>query len=97
MKEAATLADVVFYSKIWAQHHGFSSAKDFLETQLPVTQPNALLCCTWGSGGAAAAQKIEDGETQWVNVLAWSPDSSGPTSVVEYVFILITFTFTISN
>lgn len=31
-------ADVVFYSKIWATTNGFSSAREFLEAQLPTTR-----------------------------------------------------------
>ena len=31
-------ADVVFYSKLWATTNGFSSAREFLEVQLPTTR-----------------------------------------------------------
>ncbi|KAG2204051.1 hypothetical protein INT47_007045 [Mucor saturninus] len=56
-------ADIVFFSKIFAQHHGFKDAISFLKnwdvlnTQL---KPSAKAFCTWGEDGAA----VLDNETK---------------------------------
>jgi ketohexokinase len=39
MKDVAQEADLVFYSKLWAEHHGFKSPTQFLEAQFPNTLP----------------------------------------------------------
>ncbi|KAF2747658.1 Ribokinase-like protein [Sporormia fimetaria CBS 119925] len=74
--EAAKEADVVFYSKIWAEAHGHTSARNFLETQLSITEANALLCCTWGSCGVTAIQKGYATNVEWADVKAWSLDEA---------------------
>ncbi|PSN70385.1 ketohexokinase-like protein [Corynespora cassiicola Philippines] len=71
MKRVAELADVVFYSKLWAEKNGFKDAKSFLEAQLKCTRSNALLCCTWGDGGATLVQKASDAPEQWSTVTSW--------------------------
>ncbi|KAI7869228.1 Ribokinase-like protein [Spinellus fusiger] len=45
--------DVVFFSKLVAQHKGFTSAEDFLQFIHQQCKPNAILFCSWGDQGAA--------------------------------------------
>ncbi|KAF1365647.1 Ribokinase-like protein, partial [Lizonia empirigonia] len=47
MRDVAALADVIFYSRLWAE--------------IPHTLPSATLLCTWGSSGAALLQKAPGG------------------------------------
>ncbi|KAJ4373794.1 hypothetical protein N0V83_002533 [Neocucurbitaria cava] len=83
MREVAQHADVVFYSKLWAEKNGFATARAFLEAQRGETRDGALLCCTWGSGGAVVVQKKgggdgEGGEEEvWADVEAWKGDDGG--------------------
>ncbi|EEH39772.2 hypothetical protein PAAG_01961 [Paracoccidioides lutzii Pb01] len=53
LQELAAVADVVFYSKTWAQANGYQSPSDFLQWQAPLTPEASILCCTWGDRGAA--------------------------------------------
>lgn len=73
MAAVAKLADVVFYSRLWAEKNGFDDARTFLEAQVERTRDMALLCCTWGAGGATAVQKKEAGGQQWADVGVWKP------------------------
>lgn len=54
---AAQEADVVFYSKLWAQKNGFADPRRFLECQIESTRDDAVLCVTWGAEGAVAVRK----------------------------------------
>lgn len=82
MADVATLADAVFYSKLWAEKNGFRDPRSFLEAQIRDKRENALLCCTWGSGGAVAVKK--DGvEATWAQVKAWQ--SAESTGVVDTI------------
>ncbi|KAJ6028225.1 pfkB family kinase [Penicillium herquei] len=56
LQELAEAADVVFYSKKWAQGMGYTSAEDCLRKQSLKTQNASLLCCTWGQDGASALE-----------------------------------------
>ncbi|KAL2812113.1 Ribokinase-like protein [Aspergillus granulosus] len=56
LQELAVEADVVFYSKTWAQNSGYQSAEECVQKQ-SLLAPNALLlCCTWGQDGAVALE-----------------------------------------
>lgn len=80
MADVAKLADVVFYSKIWAEKNGFTNARSFLEAQCVDRREGAILCCTWGSGGAMAVKKgVED---SWADVKAWKGET---TNVVDTI------------
>ncbi|KAL1923131.1 uncharacterized protein VTP21DRAFT_9507 [Calcarisporiella thermophila] len=48
------LADVVFFSKIYAQSLGFSNAADFLRSAASRLKPGCIAFCTWGADGATA-------------------------------------------
>lgn len=76
MQDVAELADVVFYSKLWATKNGFGSAKTFLEDVLEKRQAvrEVLLCCTWGAEGATAARRHGDGKVMWEEIEAWKPE-----------------------
>ncbi|KAJ5584692.1 pfkB family kinase [Penicillium hispanicum] len=56
LQELAEEADVVFYSKTWAQasnsNCGYTSALECLSDQSERTPKASLLCCTWGQDGA---------------------------------------------
>ena len=65
LQALALLADVVFYSKSWAEGEGYTSAEMCLREQGPIIrnhlnrseyQPSKgqLLVCTWGASGASA-------------------------------------------
>ncbi|KAH2290477.1 hypothetical protein KXW82_001664 [Aspergillus fumigatus] len=54
LQELAIEADVVFYSKSWAQGQGYASAEECLQKQQPMTTNASFLCCTWGDEGAVA-------------------------------------------
>ncbi|KAJ6124240.1 hypothetical protein N7471_011557 [Penicillium samsonianum] len=56
LEELADVADVVVYSKGWAQNNGYTSAEDCLRDQSSKTSRASLLCCTWGHDGAAALE-----------------------------------------
>ncbi|KAJ5824972.1 hypothetical protein N7447_007312, partial [Penicillium robsamsonii] len=56
LQELADEADVVLYSKGWAQYYGYISAEDCLREQSLKTSRASLLCCTWGHDGAAALE-----------------------------------------
>ncbi|KAF2655063.1 Ribokinase-like protein [Lophiostoma macrostomum CBS 122681] len=74
MKEVAQEADLVFYSKLWAEHHGFTSPRQFLEAQFPNTLPSVILCCTWGAEGAVAVRRFPSKDPEWVHVDGYRPD-----------------------
>ncbi|EME89156.1 uncharacterized protein MYCFIDRAFT_210004 [Pseudocercospora fijiensis CIRAD86] len=49
----ASEADVVFFSKTWAQAGGYTDVASFLQAQAERFKEARLLCCTWGGDGAA--------------------------------------------
>jgi len=83
MAEVAQYADVVFYSKLWAVKNGYQDARSFLEARRDETRDGALLCCTWGSGGATAVEKGD--EEVWADVEAWQADGEDGTKVVDTI------------
>jgi ketohexokinase len=91
MEKVAQLADIVFYSKLWARENGFEHPRPFLAAQRNVTKSGALLCCTWGAGGATALQKRRavNEEDVWAQAEAWHPprddDDTGQDVVVDTV------------
>jgi ketohexokinase len=86
MEEVARYADVVFYSRLWAEQTGFAAARTFLESRRgEEMRGGALLCCTWGAGGATAVQKGGAGEEEeevWADVTAWK---GGDAEVVDTI------------
>ncbi|CAG8503815.1 2966_t:CDS:2 [Ambispora gerdemannii] len=46
-------ADVVFFSKVFAEGKGYDRAGDFLQVMGPYCKKTASLFCTWGSSGAS--------------------------------------------
>ncbi|RJE19934.1 pfkB family carbohydrate kinase [Aspergillus sclerotialis] len=71
LQELAVEADVVFYSKSWAQGKGYQSAEECLRKQAELTRKASLLCCTWGQDGAFA---LETGSGNLIH----RPAHSGP-------------------
>ncbi|EAW08486.1 ketohexokinase [Aspergillus clavatus NRRL 1] len=58
LQELAMEADVVFYSKSWAQGQGYAFAEECLQKQSNLTANATLLCCTWGQDGAVALDTV---------------------------------------
>ncbi|OCL07004.1 Ribokinase-like protein [Glonium stellatum] len=56
LQELAAEADVVFYSKSWAEASGYQTSEECLQEQALSTPKASLLCCTWGDGGASALE-----------------------------------------
>jgi ketohexokinase len=83
MAEVSKYSDVVFYSKLWAEKNGHEDARTFLEAQRTNTKDDALLCCTWGAGGATAVKK--GSEEIWANVKAWQATEGEHTQVVDTI------------
>ncbi|PYH77537.1 pfkB family kinase [Aspergillus uvarum CBS 121591] len=54
LQDLAKEADVIFYSKSWAQGNGYQSAEQCVQEQSSLTKKASLLCCTWGEHGAVA-------------------------------------------
>ncbi|EEP81420.1 conserved hypothetical protein [Uncinocarpus reesii 1704] len=79
LQELAAEADVVFYSKSWAQGNGFQSPQTFLQAQSSLTPQSSILCCTWGEQGAVGLDKRK---MAYVHSPA-SVDATLP--IVEYV------------
>ncbi|KAF7588789.1 hypothetical protein BBP40_005220 [Aspergillus hancockii] len=57
LQELAMEADVVFYSKSWAQGNGYTSAKECLQKQSSLTHKMSFSFCTWGQDGAVALNR----------------------------------------
>ncbi|PYH99935.1 pfkB family kinase [Aspergillus ellipticus CBS 707.79] len=56
LQELAEEADVVFYSKSWAQGNGYQTAEECIQKQSVIARKASLLCCTWGQNGAVALE-----------------------------------------
>lgn len=54
LAELAAEADVVFYSKSWAESRGYTGPQACLEGELSNCKVASLMFCTWGSQGAGA-------------------------------------------
>lgn len=59
LENMALEADVVFFSKTWAEAAGFSDAKLLLGEQAKALKDASLLCCTWGAQGAAVLSPVD--------------------------------------
>ncbi|KAI0840244.1 Ribokinase-like protein [Hypoxylon sp. FL0890] len=53
LEDLAAEADVVFYSRSWAESKRYQSAEQCLRVQSGVARKAFLLLCTWGSDGAS--------------------------------------------
>ncbi|KAL4960307.1 ketohexokinase [Aspergillus stella-maris] len=72
LQEIAKEADVIFYSKSWAQAIGYASAEECIQKQASETLNASLLCCTWGQDGAAALE-VKTGKV--VHSSAYTPEN----------------------
>ncbi|KAL4889944.1 pfkB family kinase [Aspergillus ambiguus] len=79
LQELAVEADVVFYSKSWAQGKGYQSAQECLQKQSLLTRNASLLFCTWGQEGAVAL------ETQTGNLIHRPAYTTPEFSVVDAI------------
>ncbi|CAK7263132.1 hypothetical protein SEPCBS57363_000412 [Sporothrix epigloea] len=69
LRDLAAVADIVFYSKSWAEEEGYASAEHCLCVESDNLSEGALSFCTWGAEGAAAALSRRSGGSV-VNCLA---------------------------
>ncbi|KAH3934981.1 hypothetical protein JI435_002830 [Parastagonospora nodorum SN15] len=89
---AAVLADVVFFSRLWAQEM-YGIVHDplvFLKKELggvEYTRPNVVLVCTWGAKGAAAVRLSDKPDKhEWAKVEdVWRPPGDPEAQVVDTV------------
>ncbi|KAH7152405.1 hypothetical protein B0J13DRAFT_619965 [Dactylonectria estremocensis] len=79
LPELAAEADVVFYSRSWAEGRGHESPESCLRTE--VHDKASLALCTWGAGGAAGLSRAA---CEYVRCPA-KYETEGGISVVEYV------------
>lgn len=54
LEELIPHADLVLFSRAWAESKGFDNANNFLTQQAKLAPKAKLLSCTWGENGAAA-------------------------------------------
>ncbi|KAI1076264.1 Ribokinase-like protein [Whalleya microplaca] len=73
LEDLAAEADVVFYSRSWAESKQYQSAQQCLSAQSGVARRAFLLLCTWGSEGASCLS-LPSGNT--VSCPATSPTQS---------------------
>ncbi|KAF2877055.1 Ribokinase-like protein [Massariosphaeria phaeospora] len=81
-------ADVVFYSRLWAESYGYQSAEDFLQSELGKEdlRTNALLCCTWGAAGATIVQNTPGRSPVWASTKAWkNGDDTEQSPIVDSI------------
>ncbi|CAO3653742.1 unnamed protein product [Mucor hiemalis] len=53
--------DVVFFSRVFAESHGFSDSKSFLKNfrlLRELMKPSAVAYCTWGAGDASVLDRV---------------------------------------
>ncbi|OTB05838.1 hypothetical protein M426DRAFT_319521 [Hypoxylon sp. CI-4A] len=53
LEDLAAEADVVFYSRTWAENKRYQNAQQCLNAQSGVARTASLILCTWGSDGAS--------------------------------------------
>ncbi|KAH8733396.1 hypothetical protein BGZ61DRAFT_444456 [Ilyonectria robusta] len=82
LPELAAEADVVFYSRSWAEERGHESPESCLRTELH--DKASLALCTWGADGAAGLSRVA---CECVRCPA-KYEAEGAISVVEYVSAL---------
>ncbi|ORY03468.1 pfkB family kinase [Clohesyomyces aquaticus] len=82
----AAAADLIFYSRSWAENQGYHSGKECLEAQLSKTRDDAMLCCTWGAGGASAVLKSPHSTQAWASV--FSTIGAGDTFIAGMLYAL---------
>ncbi|CAK7274223.1 hypothetical protein SEPCBS119000_006060 [Sporothrix epigloea] len=54
LRDLAAAADIVFYSRSWAENEGYSSAEACVRGEGANVPKEALIFCTWGAQGAVA-------------------------------------------
>lgn len=94
LQELAAEADVVFYSKSWAQGNGYQTAEECLQEQSKCTAKASLLCCTWGQDGATV---LETSTSSLIHVPGYTekdfqvvdPVGAGDTFIAGMLYSLI--------
>ncbi|CAK7567366.1 MAG: hypothetical protein SEPTF4163_005330 [Sporothrix epigloea] len=80
LRDLAAVADIIFYSKSWAEGEGYASAEALLCRESNNLSEGALGFCTWGAQGAAAFLNRSGGSV----VTCRAPDIP-PASIVDTV------------
>lgn len=83
------LADVVFYSRSWAEHQGFTDAEAFLNDRAERLEstglPGQILTCTWGAHGATVKVRRSNGSTEHREAPCSRQDISEKVKVVDSI------------
>jgi ketohexokinase len=91
LEELAAEADVVFFSRSWAEAEGYTASKPFLEYQgekLKARSP--ILFCTWGAQGSRAYHSgiIEHAKPLTTDVKVVDPVGAGDSFIAGVLFAL---------
>ncbi|KAM7209159.1 Ketohexokinase [Naviculisporaceae sp. PSN 640] len=78
----AAEADVVFYSRTWAENRGYAGPEACLTGQATSPGPSLMLC-TWGEHGASGL--FRSGEGEWEYMQYRAKLSEGSISVVDTI------------
>jgi ketohexokinase len=92
----AKTADVVFFSKLWAESKGYDNPTDFLNSIRLEMQDDAILCCTWGDKGASILHKNPLSGDEWAHVHGWRPGNR-TAPVIDTIGAGDTFIAGVSN
>ena len=89
LQELAYLADVVFYSKSWAEGEGYASAEACVVEQSEILKAydgkgadERLLICTWGAQGACAMTMAEQSGPGTASI-ALLRSATGPENIIH--------------
>ncbi|KIW04368.1 uncharacterized protein PV09_04652 [Verruconis gallopava] len=90
LEELAAQADVVFFSKSWAEGQGYTHPRPFLHDQARrLADRSPVMFCTWGAAGAAAYSEREIFlEKPNSVVVVVDPVGAGDTFIAGILFCL---------
>ncbi|XRM39748.1 hypothetical protein ABZX51_003090 [Aspergillus tubingensis] len=94
LQNLAEEADVVFYSKSWAQGNGYHTAEECVRKESTLTRKASLLCCTWGQDGAVAFEPktqtlVHSPAYSAANFQVIDPIGAGDTFIAGMLYALI--------
>ena len=91
LPDLAAAADVVFFSRSWAEDQGYTASKPFLEEQGRVLATRSpILFCTWGAQGSRAWHSgiIEHAKPLTTDVKVVDPVGAGDSFIAGVLFAL---------
>ena len=89
--DLAAAADVVFFSRAWAEAEGYTASKPFLEDQgKALSARSPILFCTWGAQGSRAWHSgiIEHAKPLTTDVKVVDPVGAGDSFIAGVLFAL---------